>query len=196
MLETRLVAIDLDDPIALMLGASLAFERAGIVAAAYGGLTLGMYGEVRETRDADLAIGGVDAEAARGALDAIGVMVVIAFADIQFGGCTLTRLSLVGGGQLNTVDLVTPRSSRYTDAMLGRSVVGQLRGEELRVVAPEDFVILKVLATRDRDLEDARSVVDKLRGRLDDTLIEREIATLAGEITDHDIRARFEKLEL
>ncbi len=185
------MAIDLDDPIALMLAASAAFARAGMDAAAYGGLALGMYGEVRETRDADLAVAGVEAEAARQALEEIGVLVVITFAEVRFGGCLLTRLSLVGGGQLNTVDLVTPRSPRYATAMLDRTVRGALRGQPLRVVSPEDFVILKALATRDRDLEDARSVVDKLRGRLDDALMEREIAALASEITDHDLQARF-----
>jgi Nucleotidyl transferase of unknown function (DUF2204) len=189
------VAIDLDDPIALMLAASVALTRAGIEAAAYGGLTLGMYGEVRETRDADLAAAGVNAEVARRGLEEIGVLVVTAFADIQFGGCMLTRLSLVGGGQLNTVDLVTPRSPRYAAAMLSRAVSGSLRGQELRVVSPEDFVILKTLATRDRDLEDARSVLEKQRGRIDETLIEQEIAALSAEITDHDILGRFAKLE-
>ncbi len=188
------MALDLDDPIALLLAASSAFVRAGMEAAAYGGLTLGMYGEVRETRDADLAAAGIDAEIARSALDEIGVLVVTAFVDIQFGGCTLTRLSLVGGGQLNTVDLVTPRSPRYAAAMLARSVRGSLRGQELRVVSPEDFVILKTLATRDRDLEDARSVLTKQRGRIDEALIEHEIAVLSAEITDHDILVRFARL--
>ena len=191
---TRYVALDLDDPIALMLATSSAFARAGIEAAAYGGLTLGMYGEVRETRDADMAAAGIDAEIARSALDEIGVLVVTAFVDIQFGGCTLTRLSLVGGGQLNTVDLVTPRSPRYATAMLARSVCGSLRGQELRVVSPEDFVILKTLATRDRDLEDARSVLEKQRGRIDEALIEHELGLLSAEITDHDILVRFARL--
>lgn len=185
------MAIDLDDPIALMLASSAAFGRAGIEAAAYGGLTLGMYGEPRETRDADLAVAGVAADAARVALVEIGVMVVIAFTDMKFGGCTLTRLSLVGGGQLNTVDLVTPRSARYATAMMSRSLIGTLRGESLRVVSAEDFVILKTLATRERDLEDARTVVDKQRLRLDEKLMGDEIELLATEINDHDIRGRF-----
>ena len=94
------MAIDLDDPIALMLAAAASFEAAGIEAAAYGGLTLGMYGEPRETRDADLAAASVDTEAARIALDRLGVTVVVAFANIQFGGCTVSRLTLFGGGQL------------------------------------------------------------------------------------------------
>lgn len=62
--------------------------------------------------------------------------------------------------------------------------------EQLRVVSPEDFILLKVLATRDRDLEDAASVVAKLRGRLDESLLADEVAKLAAEITDHDVRGR------
>ncbi len=188
------MAIDLDDPIALMLAAAASFEDAGIEAAAYGGLTLGMYGEPRETRDADLAVASADPEMARAALNRIGVMVVTAFVDVKFGGCTVTRLSLLGGGQLNTVDLVRPRSARYGAAMMTRVLRGTLRGQELRVVSPEDFVILKVLATRERDLDDARSVVQKQRARLDQALLEAEIAQLAEELADHDVRGRFENM--
>jgi hypothetical protein len=184
--------IDLDDPIALMLAAALAFEEEGIEAAAYGGLALAMYGEPRETRDADLAVASADPEAARAALERTGVQVVTTFAEVRFGGCAVSRLSLIGGGALNTVDLVRPRSGRYGAAMMARALRGTLRGRELRVVSPEDFVILKVLATRGRDLEDARSVVEKLRALLDRALVEAEIARLAEELTDHDVRGRFD----
>jgi hypothetical protein len=51
-----------------------------------------------------------------------------------------------------------------------------------------------VLATRERDLEDARSVLDVQRPRLDDTLIRTEIQQLVEEIPDHDIRGRFRRL--
>lgn len=185
------MAIDLDDPITLMLAAAASFEKAGIVAAAYGGLVLGMYGEPRETRDADLAVANADPDVAREALQRTGVMVVTAFTDVRFGGCMLSRLSLLGGGQLNTVDLVRPRSDRYGAAMISRVLRGTLRGQELRVVSPEDFVILKVLATRERDLEDARSVVEKQRARLNHALLEAEIAQLGEELADHDIHGRF-----
>jgi len=190
------MTLDLDDPIAVMLAASAALTRAEIEAAAYGGLTLGMYGEARETRDADLAATGVTPDRALSALEELGVLVVLAFADVRFGGCTLTRLSLVGGGQLNTVDLVMPRSRRYAEVVLTRAVQGQLRGQVLRVVAPEDFVLLKILATRDRDLEDARSVVTQQRGRLDVDLIGAEIEALSRELPDHDVRGRSAMLGL
>lgn len=186
------MSIDLDDPIALLLAASAALDQAHVPAAAYGGLTLGMYGEARETRDADLAVANLDVEVARDALERLDVTVVIAFADVTFGDCKLSRLSLVGGGQLNTVDLVAPRSSRYASAVLARTLNGTLRGQHLRVVSPEDFVLLKILATRDRDLDDARSVVATQRGRLDEGILRDEVDQLAGEIVDHDVRGRFD----
>jgi hypothetical protein len=188
------MSIDLDDPIALMLVAAAALERTGAECAAYGGLVLGMYGEPRETRDADFAVMGVDVERARLALSDLGVDVVIAFSNVRFGGCDVSRLSLVGGSQVNTVDLVTPRSSRFARSVLRRAVTGSLRDREIRATSPEDFVILKVLATRERDLEDAYSVIEAQRARLDEALIRAEINQLIDEIPDHDIRGRFASL--
>jgi hypothetical protein len=186
--------IDLDDPIALMLVAAAALERTGAECAAYGGLALGMYGEPRETRDADFAVLGVDLERARLALADLGVEVVIAFSNVRFGGCDVSRLSLVGGSQVNTVDLVIPRSSRFAGNVFRRAVTGSLRGQEIRATSPEDFVILKVLATRERDLEDACSVIETQRTRLDHALIRTEIQQLIDEIPDHDVRGRFARL--
>ncbi len=188
------MSIDLDDPIALMLVAAAALEQSGAQCAAYGGLALGMYGEPRETRDADFAVTSVDIERARLALAALGVEVIIAFSNVRFGGCDVSRLSLVGGSQVNTVDLVTPRSSRFAENVFRRAVSGLLRGHEIRAASPEDFVILKVLATRERDLEDARSVIEMQRPRLDVALIQMEIEQLIEEIPDHDIRGRFARL--
>jgi hypothetical protein len=121
------------------LAASTALADAGVEAAAYGGLAAGVYGEPRETRDADLAVTGAAAEAARAPLATLGVPTIVAFADVTFGGCTISRISLVGGDTFNTVDLVTPRSRRYAAAVLARSVVGTLRGTALRIVSAEDF---------------------------------------------------------
>jgi hypothetical protein len=117
--------------------------------------------------------------------------VVPAFAGTRFGGLSITRLSLVGGGKLNTVDLVTPRSPRYAGALMRRPIRGALDGQELAIVAPEDFVLLKVLQTRDHDLEDARTVMTALAGRLDEQLLAHEAAALAAEITDHDVAGRY-----
>jgi hypothetical protein len=185
------ITLDLDDPSAVVVAAVRALDTAGIDALVYGGMALATYGEPRETKDADLAVFGVSASAGRVALEAIGVSVVLAFDSTRFGGLSISRLSLLGGGKLNMVDLVTPRSQRYASALMQRPIRGTLDGQPLRIVAPEDFVLLKVLSTRERDLEDARTVLAALAGRLDDELIEREANGLASEIADHDVLGRY-----
>ncbi len=183
--------IDLTDPIAVLLAVQAAFERAGLRFAAYGGLVGAMYGRPRETHDADLAVSTLSCAEARAALVTGGFDALEAFADVRFGGCTLSRLTLVGGSELNTVDLVRPRSARFASIVIDRAVVGPLRSQEIRVTTPEDYILLKVLATRDRDLEDAIGVVEKQRSRLDWPLLEHEVRTLAREIPDHDVAGRF-----
>ena len=128
------MSIDLDDPVAVLLAAHRAFERAGLQAVAYGGLVVAMYGRPRETRDADLAVSTVSPEAARDALTAAGLNVVQAFTEVRFGGCTVSRLTLVGGGDLNTVDLVRPR--RETTGPTRLAPPGA-RGGRARVRDPE-----------------------------------------------------------
>src|SRR6266567_6621228 len=189
------MTIDLNDPVAVLLAALQALERAGIEAAAYGGLALAVYGEPRETKDADLAVAGVSAAQGEAALRAAGFDVILAFDGMRFGGQVVSRLTLVGGtaGALNTVDLIEPRSPRYGHEVLARSLTGSLRQAPLRVVSPEDFVVMKILATRERDLEDASTVVRSLASRIDMDLIERELEALAIEISDHDVMSRWQR---
>lgn len=189
------MTIDLNDPVAVLLAALQALERAGIEAAAYGGLALAIYGEPRETKDADLAVAGVSAAQGEAALRAAGFDVILAFDRMRFGGQLVSRLTLIGGaaGSLNTADLVEPRSSRYAHVVLARSLTGSLRQVPLRVVSPEDFVVMKILAMRDRDLEDAVTVVRSLANDIDMDLIERELEALAIEISDHDVMDRWRR---
>jgi len=189
--------IDLNDPTAVLIAASRVLELAGLQAAAYGGLALAMYAEPRETKDADMAVAGVKAADAEAAFRKAGFDVVCAFDDMKFGGQLLSRLTLMGGagGSLNTVDLVEPRSAKYAREVQQRALTITLRAQPLRVVSPEDFVILKLLATRERDLEDSRSVIRALADRIDVALIERVIGELLTEITDYDFLSRWQALK-
>jgi hypothetical protein len=53
-------------------------------------------------------------------------------------------------------------------------------------------VIFKALATRDRDVEDAASVLRRSPELLDFTFLEAEIGLLSGEIADWDVRGRWD----
>jgi hypothetical protein len=189
--------IDLNDPIAVLLAATRSLEAAGFQSAAYGGLALAMYGEPRETKDADLAVSGVTIAQADTAFRLSGFDLIRSFDGMRFGGQTVSRLTLVGGvgGSLNTIDLVEPRSPRYAREVQARALYTVLRNQALRVVSPEDFVILKILAPRERDVEDARTVMRALGGRLNISLIEDTLGALASEILDHDVTSRWQTVQ-
>ena len=146
-------------------------------------------------RALELAVAGVSTAQCEAALRAAGFDVILAFDGMRFGGQFVSRLTLIGGeaGSLNTADLVEPRSSRYAHEVLARSLTGSLRQVPLQVVSPEDFVVMKVLATRERDLEDAVTVVRSLASRIDMELIEHELKALAIEIPDHDVMGRWQR---
>lgn len=189
--------LDLMDPIAVALAVARAFESAKIECALYGGLALAAYGEPRETRDADVAVVGVTAADGVAALKAAGLEVAPAFDQVIFGGNLISRITLFAGAAatgLNVADLVEPRSLRYARAALDRAIAGELRGQRLRVLAPEDFVLFKVLSTRDRDLEDAATVLRSLAGRIDLAQVRREAALLTVEISSHDVAGRLQRL--
>src|SRR5215813_2531653 len=108
-------AVDLGDPVAVLLAAVEAFRAARIDCAVYGGLALAAYGEPRETKDADVAVVGVSGAEAEAALRAGGLDAKLAFERVEFGGNIISRVTLLGDAVtpgLNMVDMVEPRSSR------------------------------------------------------------------------------------
>ena len=190
--------LDLDDPTAIALAIFRALSDRRIEAALYGGLALAAYGEPRETRDADFAVAALAGAAAAEALSSIGVRTVLALDRAHFGGLLISRVTLgEGGGRagLNVVDLVEPRSARFAAGALERAVTGALRGMPIRVLSPEDFVLFKLLSTRDRDLEDAGTVLGASDLPLDRSFIDAEAVRLAAEIPDHDVIGRLARLD-
>lgn len=74
---------------------------------------------------------------------------------------------------------------------MARTLTGALRKRIIRLLTPENFVLFKLLSTRERDLEDAASVARRNPDALDADLIGREVEMLAREIADFDMRARY-----
>lgn len=186
--------MDLRDPIAVALGAAEALGGLGIPHALYGGLLLAAYGEARETRDADLAVIQADAREAAGRLEQhFGVRCLLAFEEQRFGGLLLSRLTLLEEEALNSVDLVTPVDSAYAARALDRCLESSLRDRAIRVLTPEDFVVFTLLSSRDRDLDDARSVVEGLGDDLDLEAIAAEVVVLSGDPA-HPLEERWARL--
>ena len=121
----------------------------------------------------------------------------MAFDGTVFGGLVLGRVTLLGRGDadgVNVLDLVTPRSARFARNVLDRAAEGELRGRRIRIVAAEDFVVMKCLATRDKDLDDAASVLRRTGALLDIEAVAREVEILAAELPDVDVRGRWESV--
>lgn len=186
--------VNLSDPTTVALLAASGLHKAKIPYALYGGLVLAAYGEPRETKDADLAVLKAGAEPPQSALRAVGLDCTTSFDSVLFGGLLVTRLAITGASNsigLNTVDLVEPRSSRYAAEVIARALEAPMRGQSIRLVCPEDFVVLKALSTRDRDLDDAATVVRRTGDHLDRSLLEREVAILAQELADTEVADRY-----
>jgi len=191
------MSIDLSDPVSLALLTGRLLRQAKIDHALYGGLLLAAYGEARETRDADFAVFEIDLESTRRALEDAGLTTSISFTEVVFGGLTLSRIAVLGdrvAAGLNTVDLVRPRSDRFARGVLERSVDAPLRSQMITVVSPEDFVLLKLLSTRGRDIDDARSVLSHIGDSLDNDLIKEEVGALARELPDVPIETKYRDL--
>ena len=189
--------LNLTDPTAVALAIYRALSARRIEAALYGGLALAAYGEARETRDADFAVVALSGAAAMQALQDLGVRLVLAMDRQPFGGLLITRVTLAeGGGQvgLTVLDLVEPRSARFAAAALEGAVTGSLRGEDIRVLSPEDFVLFKLLSSRERDLEDAATLLRASDLPLDHAFVDAEALRLAAEIPDHDVASRLGRL--
>ncbi|MGH2657956.1 MAG: hypothetical protein ACRDIZ_14895, partial [Actinomycetota bacterium] len=145
----------------------------------------------------DLAVASLRADPMRTSLTEMGLSVAPNFEGMVFGGLVVDRITLLGSEDdlgLNTIDLVRPRSARFAGEALERAPRAPLRGRTVRVLSPEDFVLFKILSTRERDLTDAVSVIRRSGEKMDRLLIEKEVGLLAAEFPDLEVRERHDKL--
>jgi len=184
--------MDLTDPVAFALDVADVLRRGRVDHALYGGLLLAAYGQARETKDADIAVVRADPSETSSLLAAeLGLHCRVAFDRRRFGGLLVSRITMIEGEELNTLDLVEPSDPDYATRALDRALRSRLRGREIRVLTPEDFVLFKVLSTRELDVEDAASVVRTLGPELDTERIERELEGFSQALGSHPVRERW-----
>ncbi len=184
--------MELADPVAVALSVTDSLREGGIEHALYGALLLAAYGEARETRDVDVAVAHSDVRGVASVLDeSLGLQTVPAFERRPFGGLLLSRITLVQGDELNTLDLVEPRDSGYAERALSRRVASSLRDRPIEVLTAEDFVLFKLLSTRERDVADAASVLRSLGPDLERDLVDHEVGRMSTGDPTHDLAARW-----
>jgi predicted nucleotidyltransferase len=142
-------------------------RRSGVRYAVIGAYAVAAWGTIRATRDLDLLIETKDIDLLRAALSQAGFDFEYRPGDpddpIQ---CVLRLISEGGPQEIDVLAGIKGSPPGITD----RVAVVELSRLKLRVAAPEDVIVLKLLAGSLQDIEDARAIL-----RTQGTLISRHL---------------------
>lgn len=162
-------------------------RRERVPHALVGGAAVALWGEPRQTQDLDFS---VTLPAARAVpvlerLVAAGFRVALKGGVARAATVTVIPLAWPGRGGLPAVgvDLIVA-GLPYEHEAIARARVRGFLGRRVRAIAPEDLVVMKLLAGRPRDLADVQSVLARRRERLDIDLIRRASGEIAAAIED------------
>jgi len=77
------------------------------------------------------------------------------------------------------VDLISCGSDEYLQSVVLNSPLVEVQpGFTIKVIRPEDLVVMKTLVGRDKDIDDTVEIMSKLRGKIDETYIETVLEQL------------------
>ena len=144
-------------------------RQAGILSAVIGGVAVGVWGEPRVTRDVDIKV-LLGRDAAPRLLEAISPDYVPLQAD-PLAALTRTGVLFVQDAQGTRLDLLLSDVSFDAEAIRRAREVTLQPGWVASVCSPEDLIIYKLVSTRQRDHDDAESVVRRQGDALDDEYV-------------------------
>jgi hypothetical protein len=146
-----------------------------------GGLAVVVVGEPRMTADADAIIFLSPREAE--ALIATGTTAGFEVrADVERERLTTTGTMRFRRGAFQ-LDLITA-SLPFEDTAYQRASVHRIFGMDLLFPSPEDMILLKVLAGRDKDILDAKGIARRHRDRLDVAYLEQSLLPICEAAED------------
>jgi hypothetical protein len=156
-----------------------------------GGLAVVVVGEPRTTADADAIVFVSSSEAeslVRCAIEA-GFQ---ARTDVERERLATTGTLRFRRGRFQ-IDLITA-SLPFEEAAYERASIHTLFGIPLPFPSPEDLILLKVLAGRDKDMLDATGVARRHAGRLDVGYLERTLRSICDLAEDMAPWQRLERV--
>lgn len=156
------------------LGAVLRLlERQRIPSMVMGGLALAVWGRVRATQDVDISL-GLEADEEVGLLEELRRTHFLPDVPRVILGHRLIvcRYLKSAYGLPVQVDLFVVRGE-YQRQALARAIPMTLGGRRLRVIAPEDLILQKLLADRPIDRMDVHVILEEQAGRLNQTYLKR-----------------------
>ena len=162
------------------------FDSLSVEYAVMGGIAVRAHGIPRPTQDVDFTA-AIPRERLRELFDAasrLGYSIPEEFASglvDQVAGMPLVRVRRYAEGRGIDVDVFLAESP-FQRQLLARARLEQIDDTPLRVVTPEDLILLKLLARRPRDLADVGDILFT-QGQLDEAYL-RQWAKELGVLTD------------
>lgn len=143
----------------LLARLATALDAAGISYMVIGGQAVLLHGEPRLTRDIDVTLGADPSQldALLGVAAAVGLTPLVDPASFVAETFVLPCEDAESGIR---VDMVFSNAG-YEREAIARAVTAAVGGADVRFASVEDLVILKLIAARPRDIEDARGVLDR-----------------------------------
>ena len=167
-------------------------EAASIPSMVIGGLAVAVWGEPRLTRDADLKV-ELERESADRLLSVLGSD-YRSLQDDPLESLRTVGFAFFEDSTGTRLDLLLADTSFDVAAMGRRRDVELAPGLTAKVCTPEDLIILKLIATRAHDQEDARSVIRRQRAKLDDAYVIRWLREFEQALDDSTLVATYERL--
>ncbi len=160
------------------------FDRLGVPYVVMGGWAVRLYGLPRPTYDIDFTITIAREqlenlyEAAREAGFSVPEQFASGWVD-TVGGLPLVKFRLFVEGRTIDIDVFIAESE-YQQAIMERRLEHEVAGKHAWFVSPEDLVLLKLIASRKRDLADIEDIL-LARPELDETYMRRWAEPLGVE---------------
>ena len=183
----------MDKPLQTTLADVIRFlDQRQISYALIGGLAASLHGEPRVTADVDVVIGAMVEDATSLLSDLEGSSFEPLFPGIEEVVRQAFILPLRHRQTGVRVDLSIGLSG-FEQQLIERAESAEVAGQSLRLATAEDLVVMKLLAGRPRDVQDATGIAMVRGGQLDWVYC-LKTATELGAAVDQDLATQVEKL--
>ena len=154
-----------------------------------GGMAVAVWGEPRATIDLDVTI-WVEEEGIDGAIEHFQKAYSILVDDPPHFVRKTRALPLANPEGIR-IDVIFGLLL-YEREAIERAVPRSIGSHSIRFCSPEDLILHKIISSRTRDLEDARSILRRRKDRLDLDYLSPKIEELTAALEDPSILSRFQ----
>lgn len=167
-------------------------RRAGILSAVIGGVAVGMWGEPRVTRDVDVKVLLERDDAPR-------LLKVLApdyesLIDDPLRSLSHTGILFVQDDLGTRLDLLLSETTFDAEAIRRAKPMELELGLVAHICSAEDLIIYKLVSTRQRDYEDAVSIVRRQGDALDDAYVVRWLRQFEQALADSTLVAEYRRM--